>query len=369
MEPNAVILPIDCRGFVHNPKLYETFRLRLRRSFPSINIRFQLTTYAMAIEGNIKSNVQQCLTYLNSLGSFKRTFFIAYESFPQTTITNIIRMQQSTAQVKLDLHAKYDRIFRSTARLLDYQLKQQYHQQQCIECRRSRGQFRITHLEFPSEKQPLEKFTEQIHQRVIQLLTTRFTYIAIALSADLLTTKRWKEFYQNLSTHKESNRTILIRKIGTIIQVYGVHATVQQIQTLITRFLDTNRYETDVIEVEQVSEMSGNLHAKLTSFSQASGIYSLLKNDFQEMENEEIFREAELHFVYRHRRRQLLIQCFQEKLQLVKNRIDKLRSQLSTIVHPVKSPTLTRFYTKSNQIQQIAGKRFRCHLFDRLAFE
>lgn len=74
------------------------------------------------------------------------------------------------------------------------------------------------------------------------------------------------------------------------------------------------------------------------------------------MENEDIFREAELRFVYRHRRRLLLIQCFQEKLQLVKNRIDKLRSQLSTIVHPVKSPTLTRFYTKSNQIQQIAGR-------------
>lgn len=259
MEPNGIILPVDCRGFVHNPKQYETFRVRLRRSFPSINIRFQLNTYTMLIDGNIKPNVQQCLIYLNALASFKRTFFIPYENFPSTTIMNIIRMQQSTAQVKLDLHANYDRIFRSTARLLDYQLKQQYHQQQCIECRRTRGQFRITHLEFPSEKQSLEKFTEQIQQRVIQLLTTRFTYIAIALSADLLTTKRWKEFYRNFSTHKEFNRTILIRKINTIIQIYGIHANVQQIQTLITKFLDANRYETDVIEAEQVDKINASM--------------------------------------------------------------------------------------------------------------
>ena len=184
---------------------------------------------------------------------FKRAFSVSYDTFPSTTITNIIRMQQSTAQVKLEPHADYNRIFRSTARLLDYQLKQQYNQQYCIYCRRSRGQFRITHLEFPSEKQSLEQFTEQTRQRVLQLLTTRFTYIAIALSPDLLRTKRWKDFYQNLSKHKESNRTILIRKINTIIQVYGVHANVQQIQIQITKFLDTNRYETDMIEAEQVS--------------------------------------------------------------------------------------------------------------------
>lgn len=253
LEPNAVIIPVECRGFVHHPKQYETFRLRLRRSFPSINIRFQSNTYLMLIDGNIKPNVHQCLIYLNSLVQFKRTFFISFDTFPSTTITNIIRMQQSTAQVKLETHADYHRIFRSTARLLDYQLKQQYNQQYCIYCRRSRGQFRITHLEFPSDKQTVEQFTEQLRQRILQLLTTRFTYIAIALSPDLLRTKRWKDFYHNLSNHKEANRTVLIRKINTIIQIYGVHANVQQIQLSITKFLDANRYEIDVIEAEQVS--------------------------------------------------------------------------------------------------------------------
>lgn len=74
------------------------------------------------------------------------------------------------------------------------------------------------------------------------------------------------------------------------------------------------------------------------------------------MENDEFFREAELHFVYHQGRHLLLVQCFQEKLHLVKTRIDKLRSQLSTIVHPVKSPILTRYYSTSNQIKNIAGK-------------
>ena len=74
------------------------------------------------------------------------------------------------------------------------------------------------------------------------------------------------------------------------------------------------------------------------------------------MEKDEIFREAELHFVYHHSRNLLLVQCFQEKLHLVKNRIEKLRSHLSTIVHPVKSSILTRYYSTSNQIKSIAGE-------------
>jgi hypothetical protein len=162
-------------------------------------------------------------------------------------------MQQSTAQIKLDNQANYNRIFRSTYHIIDYQLKQQYNQQQCIYCRRSKKQFRITYLEFPLEKQSIKELNDLIQQRVLQLLTTRFAYIAIALSADLMTTKRWTEFYKNLSKHKELNKTILIRKLNTIIQVYGLHGHVQQIQTLITKFLDANRYETDVIETEQVS--------------------------------------------------------------------------------------------------------------------
>ncbi len=164
-------------------------------------------------------------------------------------------MQQSTAQIKLDQHANYNRIFRSTYRLIDYQLKQHYNQQQCIYCRRSKKQFLITYLEFPSDKQSIDELNDAIQQRVLQLLTTRFTYIAIALSADLMTTKRWMDFYKNLSQHKELNRFLLIRKIHTIIQVYGLHANVQQIQTLITKFLDAHRYETDVVETEQVTSV------------------------------------------------------------------------------------------------------------------
>jgi hypothetical protein len=165
-----------------------------------------------------------------------------------------MRMQQSTAQVKLDHQADYNRIFRSTYRLIDYQLKQQYNQQLCIYCRRSKQQFQITYLEFPCEKQSAQELNELTQQRVLQLLNTRFTYIAIALSADLMTTKRWKLFFKNLSEHKELNKTLLINKIDTIIQVYGLQANVQQIQTLLTKFVDANRYETDVIETEQVLE-------------------------------------------------------------------------------------------------------------------
>ncbi len=248
-----MIIPIDCRGFFHNPKLYETFRLRLRRSFSSINIRFQPDTYTIIIDGNIKSNVQQCLNYLNSLSSYKHSVLISYENFPQTTITNIIRMQQSTAQIKLDNQANYNRLFSSIYRVIDYQLKQQFNQQQCIYCRRSKKKFRITYLEFPSEKQSIQELNNLIEEKFLQLLTTRFIYIPIALSADLMTTKRWKEFYKNLSKHKELNKTLLITKLDTIIQIYGLHGHVQQIQTLITKFLDANRYETDVIETEQVN--------------------------------------------------------------------------------------------------------------------
>lgn len=162
-------------------------------------------------------------------------------------------MQQSTAQIKLDQYGNYNRIFRSTYRLIDYQLKQQYNQQHCIYCRHSKKQFQITYLEFPLEKQSNQELNDIIHQRILQLLTTRFTYIPIALSADLMTTKRWEDFYKNLSKHKELNKTILIKKLNTIIQIYGLHSNVQQIQTLITKFVDMNRYETDIIETEQVN--------------------------------------------------------------------------------------------------------------------
>lgn len=75
------------------------------------------------------------------------------------------------------------------------------------------------------------------------------------------------------------------------------------------------------------------------------------------MENLDIFREAELRFVYHHHRRILLVQCFQEKFELVKNRIQKMRSHLSTIFLPVKSPILSRYYSKSNEIQRFAGMK------------
>ncbi|CAF3434900.1 unnamed protein product [Rotaria sp. Silwood1] len=334
---NSLIIPNNCRGFIHNPKLYETFRLRLRRSFSSINIHFQFDTYTIIIDGYNKLNIEQCLNYLNKLNSYKHIILISYENFPRTTTTNIMRMQQSTAQIKLDRKANYNRIFRSTYRLIDYHLKQFYNQQQCIYCRRSKKQFQITYLEFPCEKQTIEELNDQIQQRIIQLLNTRFTYIAIALSADLLTTKRWAIFYDNLSKHKELNKTLLIRKINTIIQVYGLHTNVQQIQTLLTKFLDANRYETDIIETEQ-----------------ANGIFSLFKNEFEEMKNLDIFREAELRFIYLHHRRMLLVQCFQEKFEMVKGRIQKMRSQLSTTLLPVKSPILSRYYSKSNESQRIA---------------
>jgi hypothetical protein len=75
------------------------------------------------------------------------------------------------------------------------------------------------------------------------------------------------------------------------------------------------------------------------------------------MENLEIFRDAELRFVYRHHRHVLLVQCFQEKFELVKGRLQKMRSHLSTILLPVKSPILSRYYSKSNEIQRIAGMK------------
>ena len=162
-------------------------------------------------------------------------------------------MQQSTAQVKLVEHADYQRIFRSTYRLLDYQLKQHYNQQQCICCRRSNDQFSVTYLEFPSEKQNIDELNDAIRQRVLHLLTGKFTYVAMALSIELMRTRRWQSLYKNLSEHKELNKTLLIRKVNNIIQVYGLHAHVQQIQTIMTKFVDINRYETDAIETEHVS--------------------------------------------------------------------------------------------------------------------
>lgn len=207
----------------------------------------------MIIKGNNQSNVQQCLNYLNLLNSYKRSVIISYEDFPKTTIKNIIRMQQSTAQIKLDNQADYNRIFRSTYRLIDYQLKQFYNQQQCIYCRRSNKKFKVTYLEFSCDKQSTEELNDSIKQRIIQLLTTRFTYTAIALSADLMTTKRWEKFYESFCKHKELNKTLLIRRINTIIQIYGLNTHVQQIQILITKFVDVNRYVTDIVESEQVN--------------------------------------------------------------------------------------------------------------------
>lgn len=77
------------------------------------------------------------------------------------------------------------------------------------------------------------------------------------------------------------------------------------------------------------------------------------------MEKLDIFREAELRFIYRHHRHVLLVQCFQEKFEMVKNRIEKLRTQLSSTILPVKSSILSRYYSKSNEIQRIAGKKKR----------
>lgn len=74
------------------------------------------------------------------------------------------------------------------------------------------------------------------------------------------------------------------------------------------------------------------------------------------MEKRDIFREAELRFIYRHHRHVLLVQCFHEKFEMVKSQIQKLRSQLSSTILPVKSSILSRYYSKSNELQRIAGK-------------
>lgn len=74
------------------------------------------------------------------------------------------------------------------------------------------------------------------------------------------------------------------------------------------------------------------------------------------MENLEIFRDAELRFIYRHRRGLLHFQCFQEKFEQVKTRLEKFFSQLASASHPVKSPILSRHYSKTNEIQQIASR-------------
>jgi len=82
----------------------------------------------------------------------------------------------------------------------------------------------------------------------------------------------------------------------------------------------------------------------------------LFRKDFTEMENLETFHDAELRFIYRHHRRVLLFQCFQEKFELVKTRLEKFFSQFATIIHPVKSPILSRYYPKTDEIQRIASK-------------
>jgi len=83
------------------------------------------------------------------------------------------------------------------------------------------------------------------------------------------------------------------------------------------------------------------------------------------MEKLDIFREAELRFIYRHHRHVLIVQCFQEKFELVKNRIQKLRNQLSSIILPVKSSILSRYYSKSNELQRIAGIEIQLNYFKR----
>lgn len=75
------------------------------------------------------------------------------------------------------------------------------------------------------------------------------------------------------------------------------------------------------------------------------------------MEKLESFREAELHFIYRHCRSLLLVQCFQERFEQVKSHIQKLRSHLSTLALPIKSPILSRYFSKSDELQRIAGKK------------
>ena len=74
------------------------------------------------------------------------------------------------------------------------------------------------------------------------------------------------------------------------------------------------------------------------------------------MENDENLRAVELHFIYRSRRKLLSFQCFQEKFEMVRSRLNKLRSDLSTIILPIKSPVLSRYFSKSNELQRIAGR-------------
>ena len=185
----------------------------------------------------------------------------------------------------------------------------------------------------------------------------------MALSTDLMRTRRWQSLYKNLSEHKELNKTLLIRKVNNIIQVYGLHAHVQQIQTIMTKFVDVNRYETDVIETEQVSMITESSQIPMLPF-QAHALYTLFKDEFDEMEKLDLFRETELHFIYHRRRALLLVQCFQDKFELVKARVQIIRSQLSTLVLPVKSPALSRYYSKSNELQRIAGMSMRSLVWD-----
>ena len=75
------------------------------------------------------------------------------------------------------------------------------------------------------------------------------------------------------------------------------------------------------------------------------------------MENSETFRDAELHFIYRHRRRLLLVECFQEKFEMVKTFLEKCRAQLSSVVLPIKSLSFSRHFSKSAEHRRIEGEK------------
>lgn len=79
------------------------------------------------------------------------------------------------------------------------------------------------------------------------------------------------------------------------------------------------------------------------------------------MENSETFRDAELHFVYRHRRRLLLVECFQEKFEIVKTFLEKCRAQLSSVVLPIKSRSFSRHFNKSVEHRRIEGEKNDVH--------
>jgi hypothetical protein len=263
-DENSVAVAADCRVFFLNSKLFEIFRYRLHPSFPSITIHFHQQSDRVTIDGDVKSNVQNCLKYLQDLSSKKQLIIVNYDNFPSTSIGNVVRMQQSTAQVVLHPHADYQRIFRSMIRIFDYQMRLSF-KKQCLICRRTKHSIAIEYLQFPAEKLTSQELQHTIEQAALQLLKTRFTYTAIALSADLIRTKRWTTFYTTLLNHNNRDKFWLIRRVDTIIQIYGVHSDVQRIRSSISKFLDVNRYETDVIESEQVGQLFEGLHSSVRS--------------------------------------------------------------------------------------------------------